>query len=68
MRKTFIVTITETLTRDIIQVADTAQEAQDIVKKGYKMEDYVLDYQDLKSVDFTAKEDKDLDLDVIFAD
>lgn len=68
MEKTFIVTITETLTRDIIQVADTAEEAQAMVEYGYKMEGHVLDYSDFKGVEFTTKEDKDLDLDTIFAD
>jgi hypothetical protein len=46
------VDIVETLSRGITVDADTVAEALETVERGYKAEEYVLDYKDLCSTDF----------------
>ena len=55
-QKTFAVTITETLALTVEIEADSREEAESMVAEQYHNEDYILDAQHFKGVEFTTKE------------
>ena len=54
--KTFAITITETLALTVKVEAETREEAEAEVVEKYHNEDYILDAEHFKGVEFTTKE------------
>ncbi len=51
-KKKFTVEITETLQRQVEVTANSAEEAENIVREKYRNEEIVLDYQDFVDNEF----------------
>lgn len=53
--KSYNVTITEILEKTVTVEAESADEAEEIVKDAWKSEEYILDSDDFKGVSFEAR-------------
>lgn len=54
----YLVTVVETLEKTVEVEADNAIDAEEIVKDMYHKDDFELDYSNLVSTEFEAKESK----------
>lgn len=58
MQKTYKIEIEETLQRVVEIEANSLDEAIDIAQNRYSNEEYVLDYEDYKGVEFSEYKDE----------
>ena len=61
--KSFDIEITETLQRTVSVIADSREEAEQMVDDGWHNEDYVLDSEDFIDVDFKTVGEKEMSKD-----
>lgn len=58
MKKTYQIEIEETLQKVVKIKANSLCEALEIARKGYRDEEYILDYEDFKEVEFSEYKDE----------
>ncbi|MDR1068128.1 MAG: DpnD/PcfM family protein [Clostridiales Family XIII bacterium] len=57
--KTYRITITEKLQKDVEVWASSASQAREIVESGYKESEYILDASHFRGVTFTIPKSRD---------
>lgn len=58
MQKTYQIEIEETLQKVVNIKANSLGEAIEMARKGYRDEEYILDYEDFKEVEFSEYKDE----------